>query len=209
MNLKTKQSLSRREQVKKAGSTVFIVVAIAAVIVMFSVISIRFLWERKSYNDRVITAKTMARTNIESNTNNLKKLSEQFPQLDTSASTNASVILHALPPTYDYAALASSIDFLATVSGVSSDTSIGEDISATAVQFATTSSPVEIPITTSVTGNYASVKEYISNLEKSIRPIKVNSVTYSGTNASLQATVDAVTYYQPARSLDVLRSPIQ
>ncbi len=209
MNQKMKQVVSRRDQVKKAGSTVFIVVAAAAVIVMFSLMSIRFLWERKSYNDRVISAKTRARNDIESNLNNLDKLAEQFPGLDASASTNSKTILHALPPAYDYAALASSIDSLAVISGVTSDTSVGQDLSATALNAASTSTPVEIPISLEVKGDYASVRKYVENLERSIRPINVTGVSYAGTNAAITLTLQAVTYYQPSRSLDVLRSPIQ
>lgn len=209
MNVKPKKAMNRREQVKKAGSTVFIVAALASVIVMFSAISMKFLWEKKSYNDRVIGAKTAARDNIETNLNNLAKLSDQFPQLETSASTNSKTILHALPPTYDYAALASSIDYLATLSGVASNTSIGEDISASALNSAPISQPVELPLSLQVRGNYDSIKQYIFNLERSIRPIHIKSVSYSGSNDSLEATIEAVTYYQPARSLDVQKQEVQ
>lgn len=209
MSPKLKSPASRRDQVKKAGSTVFIVVAVAAVISMFSIISMRFLWAKKSYNDRVIGAKTKARDDLATNLSNLDKLSEQFPQLETSAGTNSKSILHALPPVYDYAALASSIDFLATTSGVKSNTSVGEDISASAVNSAHVSQPVELPLSLSASGSYAAIRQYIVNLERSIRPIHITNITYSGTNSDLQATIQAVTYYQPSRSLDVLRSPIQ
>lgn len=209
MNQKLKQPVSRREQIKKAGGVVFIVAAFSAVIVMFCAISMKFLWEKKSYNDRVIGAKTKARDDIETNLSSLAKLSEQFPQLESSASTNSKTILHALPPTYDYAALASSIDYLASISGVSSNTSIGEDISASAINSAPISSPVELPLSLQVSGSYDSVKQYINNLERSIRPIHIKSVTYSGSNKTLDATITAVTYYQPSRSLDVEKKEIQ
>lgn len=201
--------MSRRDLVKKAGSVVFIVVAVSSVIVMFSIISIRFLWDKKSYNDRVINAKTEARDSIQSNLRNLDTLSEQFPQLEGSSIADSKTILHALPPVYDYAALASSIDFLATTSGVKTNTNIGTDISATAAKSATISQPVEIQLSLQVEGSYEAIKQYILNLENSIRPIHVTAVTYKGTNSSLQASLTAVTYYQPMRSLDVLRSPIQ
>lgn len=206
---KAKTTITRREQVKKAGSTMFIVIAIAAVIVMFSLISIRFLWDKKNYNGRVIAAKTKARDDITSNLNNLKNLSGQFADLDGSATTNSATILHALPPVYDYAALASSIDYLASSSGVQSNTSIGEDISASAVQSATVSQPIEIPLTLQARGDYNSVRQYILNLERSIRPMLITNVTYAGTSAALEVSLQVTTYYQPARSLDVLRSPIQ
>lgn len=209
MNKKVKQPISRRQQVKNAGSTVFIVVAVAAVIVMFSLTSLRFLWERKSYNKKVILAKTKARDDLKRNLTNLDKLSEQFPQLDSSASTNSKTILHALPPIYDYAALASSIDYLATTSGVKSNTSIGQDISATAVGSTNVSMPVEIPLDMKVSGSYEAVRQYVLNLERSIRPIHAIALTYNGSNKELDLTIKAKTYYQPSRSLDVLRSTIQ
>lgn len=204
-----KQPQSRRAQIKKAGGVVFIVAAFASVIVVFCIISMKFLWEKKSYNDRVIGAKTKARDDITTNVESLSRLSEQFPQLESSASTNSKTILHALPPTYDYAALASSVDYLSTISGVTSDTSIGTDISASAAKNATTSSPVELPLTLQVKGNYESIRRYITNLERSIRPIHVKNVTYTGTNNTLTAGISAVTYYQPARSLDVEKKEVQ
>lgn len=207
--VKVKQVTDKREQVKKAGSTVFVVVAIASVIVMSSIMSTRFLWEKKRYNDRVNIAKTKARDGMQANLKNIDKLSDQFSDLEDSVTTNSKTILHALPPVYDYAALASSIDYLASISGVQSATNIGDDISATAVNSANTSSPVEIPLQLTVNGSYESIRLYIANLEKSIRPIHISSIAYSGTDADLQATIQATTYYQPARSLDVIRSPIQ
>lgn len=208
-SVKLKTSTTRREQVKKAGSTMFIVIAIAAVIVMFCLISIRFLWDKKNYNGRVITAKTKARDDISNNLDNLKRLSDQFKDLDRSATANTTTILHTLPPVYDYAALASSIDYLASSSGVQSNISIGEDISVSAVQSANVSQPLELPLTLQARGSYESVRQYILNLERSIRPMLITNVAYSGTNESLQVSLQVTTFYQPARSLDVLRSPIQ
>lgn len=209
MNQKKSQQLSKREQVAKAGSTVFVAVAISAVIVMFSIMSMRFLWQQKSYNSRVIGAKTEARDQLSENLENIDKLSQQFGELNTSQTTNAKTILHALPPTYDYAALASSVDALASLSGVSSNTNIGEDTSESAIDFATTSQPVEIPLNLDVSGSYDAIREYIANLEKSIRPIHIQSMTYSGSNSDLQVLIEAKTYYQPARSLDVERMNLQ
>lgn len=200
---------TKREQTKKAGSTVFIVVAISSVIVMFSAISVRFLWQKKGYNDRVISAKTEARDGIRDNINNINKLSEQFSELESSASANPKTILHALPPAYDYAALATTMDYLASISGVKLSSGIGDDISATAASSSEVSEPVELPLNLNVTGSYESIKMFIENLENSIRPMHITAVTYSGSSESLDATVTASTYYQPARSLDVIRSQLQ
>lgn len=209
MNQEKKQQLSKREQVTKASSTVLAIIAVSSVIITSSIVSMRFLWQQKTYNSRVISAKTEARNQLSSNIENLDKLSDQFSELNTSETTNAKTILHALPPSYDYAALASSIDSLASLSGVSSNTNIGEDTSSSALNFATISQPVEIPLSLDISGSYDGVKTYIGNLEKSIRPIHVQMITYSGTNGELQALIEATTYYQPARSLDVERINLQ
>lgn len=204
-----KTTKSKRQQLAQANSTVFIAVAIAAVVVMFSLISTRFMWNKKSYNDRVITAKTKARNDVTTNVENLDKLSEQFPQLDSSASTNATTILHALPPVYDYAALTTSLNSLASASGVTFNGSTGEDTSADAVLSAPVSQPVEIPIAIQVTGNYEAIKKFMSSLERSIRPILVTNVTFSGSNNTIEAQIQATTYYQPARSFDVTKTEVR
>lgn len=203
------QTISRRQKIVKAGSVVFIAVAVSSVLVMFSLISLRFLWERKSYNDRVIKAKTTARDQINTNLTNLDKLSEQFSALEGSASTNTKTILHAMPPTYDYPALATTIESLAQLSGVQFTGTVGLDNSSSAVLQAPISQPVEIPLSLEVTGSYANIVNFINNAERSIRPIKIEVVNLAGTNSTLKATIEAKTYYQPARSLDVSKSEVK
>jgi len=205
----TQLKLSKREQLSRASSTVFIAAAVAAVVVMFSLMSGKFLWNKKSYNDRVITAKTKSRDAIETNVTNIDKLTQQFPSLESTPTTNATTILHALPPVYDYASLVTSLNSIAVTSGVKFNGSSGQDSSADALTSAPASTPIEIPITMQVTGSYVSIKNFMSNMEKSIRPIHVTNVTFSGNNESLDAQIQAVTYYQPARSLDVTKTEVR
>lgn len=199
---------TRRQKISKAESTVFIAVAIAAVLVVFSVISMRFLWQQKSYNDRVIKAKTEARDTLKSNLANIDKLSSQFTDLEN-GSTNSTTILHALPPVYDYASLATAMQSLAQQSGVTLVGDIGQDQSESAIATADTSQPVEVPLTLQVNGSYSAVVKYVQNLELSIRPIKVTNLTLNGDQTGVKATVTATTYYQPTRSLDVSKSEVR
>lgn len=209
MKDKNKQVVvSKREQISKAGSTVFIAVAIAAVIISISVVGIRFLWQKKGYNDRVIGAKVTARKQIEDNITNLQSLTEKYPELEKS-STNPKTILNALPSTYDYPALSSSIEFLAQASDVQLVGQVGQDNSATAEKTSNDPLPIEIPLDIEVRGSYGAVANFAGNLERSIRPIIVKNIRYTGTASALRATIQASTYYQPARSLDASRSTIQ
>lgn len=200
---------NKREKITQANSTVFVAVAIAAVVTMFSLMSLRFLWIKKAYNDRVIGAKTTARSAIESNLQGLDSLNNQYPELRDRASNNAKTILHALPPNYDYAALVTSMEYLAQTSGVRLVGGVGQDQSAAAMKEQNISQPQEIPLSLSVEGTYEGIVRYIDALERSIRPVIVTSVSLNGNNTSLQATLQAKTYYQPARTLDVAKEEIQ
>lgn len=203
MNDKLTKPETKREKISKANSTVFVAVAVASVIVMFSVISMKFLWSQLSYNSRVISAKTEARDQVQTNLQNFDQLSSEYTALDSNAATNSKTILHALPPVYDYAGIATYMESLAQLSGVTLPGSVGEDISASAEKTAIVSEPVEVPMTFEVNGPYDNIVQFIRNTEYSIRPIHITSVEYSGTSDRLKAVVSATTYYQPARDLGV------
>lgn len=209
MTPKNQASTSKRDKISQASSTVFITVAIAAVIVMFCLISMKFLWTRMGYNSRVISAKSEAKNQLNENNKNLDTLKGEFEDLNTSATTNSKVILHALPPVYDYPALASYMESLAQQSGVSMPGSVGQDISASAVKSSIVSSPVEIPLAIEVNGTYDAVVQFIKNSELSIRPIHINDVEYSGTSNQIKAVITATTYYQPVRDLGVGKKEVQ
>lgn len=197
------QAGSKREKISKANSTVFMAVALASVVVMFSLISIKFLWTRMGYNSRVIAAKSESRDQLQENNKNIDTLIKDFETLETSPVTNSKTILHALPPVYDYPALATYMESLALQSGVDLPGSVGQDISAGAASKAVKSEPVEIPLSIEVGGQYDAIVKFIQNTEFSIRPIHIQSVEYSGTNERIKAVINATTYYQPTRDLGV------
>ncbi len=209
MNSQTSKSVSKREKISKASSTVFAAVAIASIVVMFCLISMKFLWTKQGYNSRVITAKTEARDQIEENNRNLDKLIKDFDSIESSATVNSKTILHALPPVYDYPALATYFESLAQQSGVSLPGSVGQDISASAISSSTVSNPVEVPLTIEVDGTYDNVVLFMLNTERSIRPIHITNVEYTGTNEKVKATISATTYYQPSRELGVGKKEVK
>jgi Tfp pilus assembly protein PilO len=200
---------SKRDKISQANSTVFIAVAISAVLIMFCLISVRFLWQKKAYNDRVIKAKSTARKQIEGNLSSLDQLNSQYPALQNRATNNTKTILHALPPNYDYAALVTSMEFLARQSGVQLASGIGQDESAAAIKEQNFSTPQEIVLNLNVSGSYENIVKYVNNLEASIRPVLVTSVDFNGSSSELKATIAAKTFYQPARSLEVSKEVVK
>ncbi|MCA9308859.1 type 4a pilus biogenesis protein PilO [Candidatus Saccharibacteria bacterium] len=209
MNQQLDKKETKREKISRANSTVFIAVAVAAVVVMASLIAAKFLWAQLSYNSRVISAKVEARNQIKKNNSSVDSLSKEFVDLEASASTNSKVILHALPPSYDYPGLATYIESLAQTSGVTFPGSVGQDISESAIRTSVVSEPQEIPLSIEVNGTYDSIVQFIKNTELSIRPIHITSVEYSGTSDKLKALITATTYYQPTRDLGVGKMEVQ
>ena len=62
---------------------------------------------------------------------------------------------------------------------------------------------IAMPFEFSVTGSYDNVKNLVSALERSIRPMQINAMTVTGSQSELTLNITAQTYYQPAKSLQV------
>jgi Tfp pilus assembly protein PilO len=121
---------------------------------------------------------------------------------------NSKIILDALPSKYDFPALATSLEKVITDSGAKITSITGKDNEAEAKQDSPDPKPIEMPFSISSNGSFATAKNLISNLEKSIRPIKVTSITLSGSDSNLQSTIVATTYYQPSKKLEIQQKTI-
>jgi hypothetical protein len=60
-----------------------------------------------------------------------------------------------------------------------------------------------------VSGSYDKIKTLTNDLERTIRPIKVIAITMNGNDANLRATFDAITYYQPAKTVNATEETIK
>jgi glycine/D-amino acid oxidase-like deaminating enzyme len=122
-------------------------------------------------------------------------------------------VLDALPTTLDPAALATSLQqAVLNRSGVTVENiSVPSEVSSTGGGAAidTSSTPQEAKFTFVASGSYSQMRTLVHDLERTIRPIKVTGITLNGTDASLRATFDATTYYQPAKSAEVKQETIK
>lgn len=199
---------TKRLHIEKANTAIFTSVIVASVIVAITLVSFNFLFKEFKYNQKIITAEREADATLQENVKSVENLKNTLSSLNTST-VNEQKIFNALPPIYDYPALASSMDWLAKSSGVSLQGGIGQDESASAQGPSNNPQPVEIALNLSVQGSYSSIKKYVSNLQLSIRPINIKSIQLSGTNASMQAQITAVTYYQPTKTLNSTQETIK
>lgn len=208
---------TKRIQINKATTTMVTVIAGAAFVTVSSLMFCRALLSQRSYQSRVISAQEKARDQLKANIDSVSSLKTQYKAfVDQTQNVlggnpsgtgdrdgdNARIILDALPSKYDFPALATSLEKILQDGRFSVDAISGSDDEVAQSQN-NSSQPVEMPFTLAITGSYPSVQSFVATLEKSIRPIKINTLGLSGEDADLKITVEALTYYQPAKTLNI------
>jgi len=212
---------SKRVLIDKANTRIVIYVSVAAFILVFSLVATKTLISQAAYQNRVIGAKRVAVDQLKSDitaSSSLRTSYNAFLSLPQNAiggnpdgtgpqdGNNAKIVLDALPSTYDFPGLTTSLDnLLSSQSGITIDGISGTDEEATLGinQSSTNPTPQPIPFSVSVTGDYSSLQGVINTFERSIRPIQIQTLNITGTEPDLTMTVTAQTYYQPAKSLNI------
>lgn len=198
----------KRQAIDKAKSTVLVTVVIASIVISFAVVALNFLWDLRGYNTRVLGEKQAAKNTLVQNVANAEQLKTKFESFEQ-GDIKSQEILDALPSKYDFAALITSIDVLAKRSGMLLDGFVGTDDSEQAPQSAVSPAPLEIPFNVTVVGRYDDLREFIQNLDRSIRPMSVNSISISGNDSNIKAEIAITTYYQPQADINVETKEIQ
>lgn len=212
---------SKRLQISRANSTVVIAAGAAAFIVIFSAIATKTLVSQAAYQGRVITAKRAAVKQLEADLNATKSLSDSYNVFNKKATNilggssagtgpldgvNSKIVLDALPSSYDFPALANSVEKLVVAQNLQIDNITGTDdqVNQAQNQSSSTPTPQPIPFAVTVTGPYTNVQAMIGSFEHSIRPIQVQSLTFTASESdNIVMLINAQTFYQPAKSLNI------
>lgn len=216
---------TKRIQINKANTRMVGAIAGASVIVIFSLVASRALMSQRAYQSRVISEKTKAVNQLKDNVKSVQNLATSYSAFVGTSSNvlggnpsgtgdkdgdNARIILDALPSKYDFPALATSLEKILTSNSYKVNSITGTDDE---LQQQNTSSPspapVEIPFQISITGAYASMKDLITTLEKSIRPIQIQTLQLSGSDSNMQVSISAKTFYQPEKNLTITTKEIK
>lgn len=217
---------TKRLQINKANARIVVIIGLAAVLTTFSLVASRALLSQRAYQARVITEKEKAANQLKENRKAVETLRASYTQFIGASQNiiggnpqgtgdrdgdNAKIILDALPSKYDFPALTTSLENLLLERSFKIDEITGKDDEV--AQSSQTSSPnpapIEIPFEVTVTSNYESLRELLQVFERSIRPFHINSLTFSGDDSATQLIIEANTYYQPAKSLDLTTKDVR
>ncbi len=210
---------SKRLAIDKASAQMVVIIAVTAFVTVFCLMASKAVLSQNQYNSRVMSAKQKAFNQLQDNItayNDLQKSYEAFNSTSTNViggiatgsgdndGSNSKIILNALPSTYDFPALASSVEKIITDKGlkVSGITGTDDQVNQQTNTESSVPQPVEIPFSFTVdNANYKSVEDLFKALQSSIRPFQIDKVNITGGANDMTVTVDAHTYFQPAKSL--------
>jgi hypothetical protein len=212
-------------KIDKANSVIIGVTASAVFIVIFSLLSSQALLSQHSYNNRLGTAQQAALNQLRTDVSAVNTLDSSYETFispsqniiggssngtGSNDGNNAQIILDALPSKYDFPALANSMQALLGRQSVNVDGITGTD-DQLEQQPTATSSPtsVSIPIGFSVDGPYQNIENVVSDLQNSIRPFQVQTLSLSGNQNDILLTVSAETYYQPEKDFKITSETIK
>lgn len=214
-------SFTKRALITKANSTMVAATAVAAFLVVFAGVASKALISQAAYQNRVISVKKKALSTLKGDISAVDSLKASYQTFVSTPQNvlggnptgtgpldgdNAKIVLDALPSKYDFPALATSIQKLVTGQGLTIQGVSGTDDEATqaANSSSTTPKPISMPFQVRVSGSYAGVKGLLDAFERSIRPIQVKKIEIDGAKSgTLTATIDAQTFYQPQKNLNI------
>lgn len=221
------QLTTKRVAISKANAQMIAVIGIASFVAVFCLVAANAVWGQIRYQARVTTAKNQANDQLKKNIENYNQLAKQYDAFNGNATNiiggsaagsgdkdgnNAKIILDALPSSYDFPGLTSSLEKILNDKGFKSATLSGTDdeLNQQNNLSSPTPQPVSMPFTLSVSNSdYASVQQLVTTLQQSIRPIQVDSVDISGGVSNMSISIKAHTYYQPAKSLNITKRVVQ
>jgi hypothetical protein len=212
-NNKKDVALRKRQQIEKAGKTMFLWVALASAIVGIAGVLSVTLIKQMMFNQEVIGEMSQTLSNLRENNKVAQELKDNIRVKNTNqalvdtprlkGSEPISVVLDALPSRANSAALGASLEQkLLVVDGVSLQSLVVDQIA----EGDAGDGGSEIGFSFNVETNRNSVgklREVLTNLQRSIRAIDITSVTIEQQGESISMSVDAKAFYLPEKQVEL------
>jgi Tfp pilus assembly protein PilO len=221
------QISTRRLAISKANAQMVAIVGAAAFITVFCLVASKAVFSQNRYQAHVVSAKEKAHHQLEANLETYNKLAVAYKAFDEAPTnviggtkdgtgpndgSNSKIILDSLPSTYDFPALTSSVEKILTDNGlkVTEITGTDDQINQQKNTSSPNPKPVSMPFSFTITNaSYSSVSQLIAKLQQSSRPIQIDSLELSGAVNDMTVTVNAHTYFQPAKNVTISKKVIK
>ncbi|MEK7059439.1 MAG: hypothetical protein AAB971_01655 [Patescibacteria group bacterium] len=218
---------TRRLAISKANAQVVAIVAAASFVTVFCLVASNAVFKQYRYQGKVVGEKEKAHQQLESNIKAYDKLAASYKAFDSASinviggtksgtgdndGRNAKIVLDALPSSYDFPALTSSIEKILASSSlkVTSITGTDDELNQQGNISSATPEPISIPFSFSVSNaNYASIQQLITKLQQSIRPLQVDSLDLTGGANDMSLTVSGHTFFQPSKNLNITKKVVK
>jgi hypothetical protein len=199
----------------------------AAFITVFCLVASKAVLSSNIYLSRVIKAKNVANRQLNDNLKSFDSLQQSYKAFDKADvnvingkrdgngdndGSNSKIVLDALPSSYDFPALTSSIEKMMNDRSLKVSSITGTDDQVNQQGNISSAKPVSVsmPFTFTVdNANYDAVKKLVDALDHSIRPMVVDTFEISGGGDKITVTVNAHTYFQPAKNLNITKQVVK
>ena len=227
--MKPKNAIQKQLKMDKQKSNLVGVVAIATVVTIFCLVSSKTLLSQATYHRRVLNARRDAIKQLNQNIEAANTLAQQYQIFQTGNPVNiiggknstdssllppdgdnARLILDALPSTYDFPALITSVAKILDNNGIKNPSVDATDDSSSVSNDAQPH-PQTANMTLTVNGsaNYKAIRSLVRDFERSTRPFDITSIDLKGSERSMSFTIVMNTYYQPALSLELTTKDVK
>jgi hypothetical protein len=219
-------SFTKRTMITQANKKILVMTSVAAFLVVFSLVAAKTLVGQIAYQNKVISQEKQTQTQLQTDLSARTSLVNAYqaftntPQnvlggnpsgTGSQDGSNSKIVLDALPSTYDFPALATTLEALIKSQNlqISSITGTDEELSQQSNQTSATPVPVAMPFSFSVTGSYQALQNLIGIMQASIRPMQIQTLDMTGSESDMTATITAQTYYQPQKTFTVTQQEVQ
>ena len=214
-------AVRKRQQIANANKMMFLWVAGVSVLLGIALVASIFLFQKALFNEKVLAAKDKTASTLTANNEAVEPLQKNVQILNTNDDLRSvmipgqddpvQVVLDALPSEVNSSALGASLQkkFL-SMNGIQLESLVvndpagtGDDgiVSTTSDDTVAPANAISFSFTISSASNDPdSLKRTLVDIEKSIRPIDITSVSVEAQGARLNLKAQGVSYFEPPKT---------
>lgn len=175
-------------------------VVVTVAVVIISGFALKSLFGKLNQNNQLLSKKRVAQEQVTKNLEALSQLSQQYSALGP----KRTLILDALPTTPNFPAIVSMMEELSKNAGVELLSVAPSEIESTG----RVTGAAQYQFTASISGSYDSFKEFLRNVELSLRPMAITTMKISGNSSLLGVDMTISTYYQAEFDTSLKTEPL-